>query len=318
MYLNNWKSSTPWIVSLLFVGYGFMLQDPYFGHLFLLICVYSLLAVSLRFVMLVGEINLAHASFFGIGAYTSAVLTMQANIPFILALLISGLVSVLVSLLFGWIAFRLKGAYFLLLSFAMAEVIRLFFQNSWTDIFGGVNGIAGIPIPMTQYTGFISVMTVLLLFGLYYIEKSDMGKILHAINNSDQLARSIGVNVMKYKIIVLAIASFIAGLCGSMFAHFNLVISPQDFTFHLSIIILSFVIIGGRNYFIGPVIGAIFLTIVSEYVRGFGSYDPLVYGGAILLAMIFLKDGLIGAFLSIWKWLVGRVNKVKYRKEIEM
>ncbi|WP_284035586.1 branched-chain amino acid ABC transporter permease [Neobacillus sp. 114] len=295
MSANNLK----WIVfSLVVAAIGFIIVDPYYAHLFSILCVYAVLAVSFRFTMLVGEINLAHASFFGIGAYVSAALTMQFGVPFVGALLLSGLIAALISMVFGSIAFRVKGAYFLLLSFAFAEMVRLFFQNVWTDVLGGVNGIAGIPFPMEKYYGFIAILTLLLLYALYRLEKANFGKILIAIRNSDDLSRSIGINSMKYKVLALVISSFIAGMSGSIFAHFNTVISPQDFSFHLSIIILSFVIIGGRNNFVGPIVGVILLTFVTEYIRGFGSFETLAYGLAIILAMLFLPNGLVGTLRS--------------------
>ena len=99
-----------------------------------------------------------------------------------------------------------------------------------------------------------------------------------------------------------------------MFAHFNLVISPQDFSFHLSIIILSFVIIGGRNNFVGPIIGVILLTVVTEYIRGFGSFETLAYGLAIIIAMLFMPNGLVGTLNSI-SLLKDKNSKIASREE---
>jgi branched-chain amino acid transport system permease protein len=292
MFQNNNKK---WLAgSLIVIALSLMVTDPYYAHLFALICVYATLAVSFRFTMLVGEINLAHASFFGIGAYASAALTIYYGFPFLVALFLSGLISAIISVIFGSIAFRVKGAYFLLLSFAFAEIVRLSFQNNWTEVLGGVNGIAGIPIPMGKYYSFVAVITLLLLFFMYRLEKSNVGKILVAIRISEELSRSIGINSMKYKVLGLFISSFAAGISGSMFAHFNIVISPQDFTFHLSIILLGFVIIGGRNNFVGPIIGVILLTFVTEIIRSFGSYETLAYGLAIIFAMLFMPNGLVG------------------------
>lgn len=287
----------------------FGLNNPYHIHVFVLISIYVVLAVALRFVMLVGEINLAHAGFFGIGAYSSAVLTMHFNLPFFLSLILSAIFASLISVFFGLIAFRLKGAYFLLLSFAVAEVIRLFFQNNWTEVMGGTNGIAGIPVPMDRYSIFILALCLIVCFIFYKIENSNFGYILKAIQNSDELSQSIGVNVMKYKVIALAISSFAAGLIGSLYAHFNIVISPEDFTFNLSIIILSFIVIGGTNYFIGPILGAVIITLGIEFIRDLGSYETLVYGMAIVLAMIFMRNGIVG----LVKKLIGII---KERKEM--
>lgn len=284
------------LLILFIVCYGFLVTDPYYGHIFLILCVYSVLASALRFVMLFGEINLAHASFFGIGAYASAFLTIQFKLPFILALLVSGIITALISILFGLIAFRLKEEYFLLLTFALALMVVLFFQHYWKELFGGVNGISGIPVPMNNYHGFVAIISIILLLGFYLLERSDFGKILKAIESSDDLAKSIGVNLVKYKILALSAASFAAGLSGSMFAHFNNVITPHDFSFHFSIILLSFVIIGGKKVFFGPIAGAVLLTLIVEFIRSLGPYEPLVYGMAIILTMIFLPNGLIGSF----------------------
>jgi len=305
------------IVSVIVIAFGFMLNDPYLAHLFALLCVYSILAVSFRFIMLCGEINLAHASFFGIGAYTSAALTIHFNVPFIVAFFVSGIIAAIVSILFGAIAFRVKGHFFLLLSFAFAEVIRLFFQNAWTDVLGGVTGIAGITSPMGEFYGFIAIVTLLILYTMYFLEKSKLGKILIAIRNSEDLSRSIGISSMKYKVLSLVVASLLVGMSGSMFAHFNFVISPEDFTFHLSIIILSFVIIGGRDHFIGPVIGVVLLVLVAEYLRGFGSYEILAYGLAIILAMLFMPKGIAGTLQSL-RLIKLKSSKSKSREEAKV
>ncbi|OUM88008.1 branched-chain amino acid ABC transporter permease [Parageobacillus thermoglucosidasius] len=291
---NRLKIGFVGVVLLAVILYGFLNTEPYLSGIFIWICLNIVLAVTLRFVMLIGEINLAHAGFFGIGAYTSAVLTVHFGWPFFIAFFISGIIASLLSILFGAIAFRLKGAYFLLISFALAEVIRLIFENFWTDILGGHNGIIGIQKPMEAYNGFITVISVLLILVFYFLEKSDFGKTMMAIKNSDELSRSIGINIMKYKILVLAIASFAAGLAGSMFAHFNAVISSLDFTFLLSIMVLAYVIIGGQKSFFGPIVGTIVLCIIAELIRGIGPYEQLAYGLAIIIAMLFFREGLVG------------------------
>ncbi|OUM91141.1 MAG: hypothetical protein BAA01_09615 [Bacillus thermozeamaize] len=312
MYQNKLKAVFVGAVLIALVAYGFLNTDPYSSHFFIWICLNAVLAVSLRFVMLIGEINLAHASFFGVGAYTSAVLTVHFGWPFFIAFLVSGVLTALISMLFGVIAFRLKGAYFLLVSFALAEVMRLIFENFWKEILGGHNGIIGIPKPMEAYNGFVTIIAVLIILAFYFLEKSDLGKMLMAIENSDQLARSIGIHVMKFKVLALTIASFAAGLAGSMFAHFNAVISSLDFTFLFSIMLVSFVIIGGQKSFLGPIVGTIVLSLVAEFIRGIGPYERLAYGLAIILTMLFFRDGLVGKLgqaLSMLKITVVQTRK---------
>ncbi|MBX6378888.1 MAG: branched-chain amino acid ABC transporter permease, partial [Clostridia bacterium] len=285
------------------LAYAYVGTDPYYGQVLVWFYLNSLLALSMRLVMLTGEVNLAHASFFGIGAYAAGVLSARYHVWFLVAMAVAAVLTAATAAVFGSLALRVRGAYFLLISFALAEVVRLAFGNLWEDVLGGVSGLTGIPTPAGRFSGVMVTVLLVLLVILYILERSDLGRVFRAIQNSNDLAEAVGIDVFRYKLLALVVASTLAGIAGGLFAHFNTIVTPEDFSFRIAIFILAYVIIGGRKEFAGPIVGAVVLTILSEYLRGFGAYEPLAYGVAMLVVMILVPDGIVGA-LRQWAWVV--------------
>lgn len=264
-----------------------------------------MLAASLRFIMLVEAVNFAHAGFMGIGAYISTVFMMQFGFPFWITVLIGGIASAFFALIFGLITLRLKGAYFFLVSFALCEIIRIAFSSYWVEIFGGVTGISGIPPPNPVFglqfkpgsmslfylVATISILTVL---GLYSVEKGYWGKIFKSISESDVLAESIGINIMKYKVIAFAIGCFIAGIAGSLYASFNGLITAHDFTYKLSLFLVVCVVFGGRDHILGTILGVMMLVIMAEATRVTTSFEPIIWGLSLITVLLFAPQGLLG------------------------
>jgi branched-chain amino acid transport system permease protein len=134
----------------------------------------------------------------------------------------------------------------------------------------------------------------ILLVGMYAIERSHLGKVFSAIRSNDAIPRSVGIDVLAVKVLCLAIASFAAGLGGAFYAHANNVISPGDFTFLVSVFALAYVKLGGESKPAGPVLGAILLTLLAQFLMRYGHREHLFYGTAILLGMLVLPDGVLG------------------------
>jgi len=270
-------------------------QETYTLKVILWISLNILAAVALRFVMLTGELNIATAAFWGIGAYAAGILTAWYEIPFTLAILLGGLIPMVVSVAFGYVTLRTKGPYFMLISFAFTEVVRLIYTQ--TEIIGGNSGMIGIYSPRwldPYYSLLVVACTILLVGTMFWLERSAFGRLLKAIQNNDAVVESVGLDVQKIKIICLALASFAAGVGGALFAHANRVISPGDFSFLVAVYALAYVKIGGEKHVAGAIIGAIALTLLNQYVISFGHYEHLLFGGAIVVAMLILPNGLIG------------------------
>lgn len=281
-------------IAIVLAGTAFV-RDPYIASVVNLIAIGALTAVSLRFVMLMGELNFATAAFVGIGAYTTGATLTILNWPFLLALLAGGAMAGLVSIVFGYITLRTKGPYFLLIGFAFTEAIRILYSKSIT--LGGTSGMVGIFPPMVLdgwVPTFIVAVAALLIFGLYALERSDFGKILTAIRDNENVARTVGLNILLVKIACFAAASAAAGVAGSLHAFANNVISPGDFSFLVAAFALAYVKVGGEGSIVGPLLGTALLVVLGSYALGLGGGEHIFYGAAIVLAVLLLPNGITG------------------------
>jgi branched-chain amino acid transport system permease protein len=282
-------------------------EDEYNEHLLMWVALNAVLAVGLRFMLLVGETNIATGAFYGMGAYAGAVFTVKFDLPFALALLSGGVLAVAVSALFGLITLRTKGPYFMLISFAFTEVIRLVYTRiNWL---GGNSGLIGI-FPPQAIDPWLPMLTVLLCSGLvlmmYLAERSDLGRIFKAIENNDAVVETVGINVVWIKLICLTLASFAVGVAGALHAHIYNVISPGDFSYLVPVFALAYVKIGGDSHVLGSVVGAALLTLIAQALQGSGSLEQILFGGAIVASMLVLPDGLWGGVTRLLG-LVGRL-----------
>jgi len=312
--------------SIIFFILPLIFRSNYSKYTLVWFCIYCMLAVSLRFIMLVGAVNFAHAGFMGIGAYVSAVLMMRLGLSFWITFILGALVSAIFAAFFGIITLRLKGAYFFLVSFALVEIIRVFFSSYFVDIFGGVNGLIGVPPPngilwlhfdagSLGLLYLIGVITVLVLFSVYLFEKSYWGKVFNCINESDNLAQSIGINILKYKVIVFIIGCFIAGVAGSLYGCTNGVITPDDFTYELSLFLLVCVVLGGMENILGTVLSVSLLVVIRELFRSAAYFEPIIWGLSLILILLFAPRGLFGLGTNIF-WIAKSTFRSLRKKEI--
>jgi len=288
------------------LAFAFLGNDEYTQHLLMWTALNAVLAVGLRFMLLVGETNIATGAFYGMGAYVGAVCTTKFGVPFPLALLAGGLLAALVSAGFGLVTLRTKGPYFMLISFAFTEVVRLIYSR--VEWLGGNSGIIGI-FPPQMLDPWMSVLTVVLCGGLiltmYLCEQSNLGKIFRAIQNNDAVVETVGIDVVQIKLVCLVIASFSVGIAGSLHAHIYNVISPGDFSYLVPVFALAYVKIGGDANVMGPVIGAALLTVLAQMLQGMGALEHILFGGAIVLSMLVLPDGLLGGGKRLLRLFAG-------------
>ncbi|HUH60198.1 MAG TPA: branched-chain amino acid ABC transporter permease [Candidimonas sp.] len=264
------------------------------------------IASAMRFVMLVGEFNLATGAFYGMGAYTAGYLNTVWGWPLWASIPAAGGVAGVVAVALGYTTMRTFGAYFMLISFAFSEIVRLIYIE--TPALGGNNGILGVLVPVwlePYYPALVVAMCILLVIVMALVERSALGTVFRAIKNKEAVVRSVGIDVLSMRVLCLTIASVIAGIAGGLYAHMNTVISPGDFGFMLSVFALAYVKLGGEDEPVGPVIGAAVLTVVSQFLLGFGSYDQLFYGAIIVLAMLALPQGLLGRLEQVGMIRVG-------------
>jgi len=308
---GQWLKVIPMLVILvMLVILPIAVRKDYWLHILIEIGLFGITALGLRILMLTGSVSFAQASFMAIGGYTSALLVMKLGMSFWLTLFLVPVFAAIVGGILGWPALRLKADYFFLVSFCMGEVIRLFFNFVNKDLFGGPGGLSYIPAPnplfniqfvsKTSYFYLVLLFLILTLLVSYSISKSRIGTIFSTLKDKEELSASLGINIIKYKVIAFGISCLFAGLAGVLYAHYHTVVTPTCFTNTQSVNILAYTVVGGLGSFIGPLIGTAFLKIVSEIVRAFGHFEIIFSSIALIVVVSSLPNGLT-SLLSYFK-----------------
>ncbi len=288
-------------------------RSQYFVTVAIFIFIYSILALGLRVMMKVGEVSFAHAAFMGVGAYTSALLTMKLHLSFWVTWPMACSATAFLAFLLGSLAVRTKGVHFFIVTLAMGETIRLLAMNWNAPLLGGPNGIYGIPPPPPITLGafviafdsrigmyFIAlVASILVVLTAMRLDRSRLGRIWDVIGQDERLSAVIGIDVYRQRLGSFVLSSTIAGLGGVIFAHMMTYISPYDFTFFFAVQMLIYVIFGGSETLVGPIIGVTILVISSEALRKVGHYEILFYGFLLILVLRFIPDGVVPAVKRI-------------------
>jgi branched-chain amino acid transport system permease protein len=277
-------------------------MGAYILHLTILAGIYIILAVSLNLIIgYAGQVSLGHAAFYGIGAYASTLTAMSGNVPFLLAVLAAMVLSGLCGLALGLPTLRLKEDYLAIVTLGFGVIIDLCMRNM--DITGGPDGIVGIPSPVILGLSFRSpsLYFVLMVLGVaftllvtYLLVTSYHGRALKAIRDHEITAQVMGINSPAYKVAIFALAAALAGLAGSLFAHYIQHINFESFGLHTSILIVCMVVLGGMGSILGSVLGAIILTVLPETLRQFQNYQDLIYGGLLVALLVLRPQGLLG------------------------
>jgi branched-chain amino acid transport system permease protein len=284
----------------------------YLLHILIILAIYIVVALSLNLVSgFAGLMNMAQAAFFGIGAYVAALLALNVHSGFWLNLVCAAFVAALVGLLVGWPALRIHDDYFVIASFGL-QVIIFSVLNNWLGLTRGPLGLPGIPRPAIGGLVIDSHLEYLLLAGFLatvaflvtrYITSSPYGRVLKAIREDEQFARSLGKNVLYFKLTVFAVGAGMAALAGGLYAVYVTFIDPTSFTISESIFMFSMVVIGGLGSLWGSVLGATLLIILPELLRFIGisqayvaNLRQMVYGALLIVMMFVRPQGLLGDY----------------------
>jgi len=266
------------------------------------LAIYAMLAHSLNVITgHAGQISLGHAAFFGIGAYTSALLHTEAGFPFWLDVPAAAVVAGIVGAVLGIPCLRVRDDFLAITTMGINFVIEAVFL--YIPFFGGAMGIGSINLPrwfgreMTkpEYLVLIILVFLLLLLLDRRLGRSWIGLAWSAVREDEQAAQTMGVDVVRFKVMAFVLGSGIAGLAGGFYAHFLTFIMPQNFGFGQSIFILSMVVFGGIGTRWGPVVGAVILGLLPEIFRPIMDYRTFLYGVLLLAMMRFQPGGLLGA-----------------------
>ena len=279
---------------VIYGGITFLTQSGvinyYISGLIVMACINIVLATSLNLASgYLGQLTLGHAGFMSVGAYVSAILSMNFNMPFIVSLLVGALVAAIIGLIIGIPVLRLKGDYLCIITLAFNEIIRVIMLN--LEITRGAKGLMGIPMNTTFTVGFLSAC--LTIYVIYSIVKSRHGRAFISIREDETASELAGIPVAKYKIMAFAISAFFAGLGGGLYAHYMGMLVPKTFDYNKSVEILVMVVLGGLGNLKGSVIAAIIMTFLPEILRDLGDYRMLIYAVVLIAAMI-IKETNVG------------------------
>jgi branched-chain amino acid transport system permease protein len=279
---------------------------------------YIILGLGLNIVVgLGGILNLGHAAFYMVGAYSYALLNYHFGLNFWLALPIGGAVGAIFGILVASSVIRLRGDYLAIVTLAFGEILRIVMEN-WNAFSFGPSGIANIPRPtifnidfkLSHATIFIYfLMLVLVLLTIFIanrLENSRMGRAWVAMREDETASQAMGINTSKVKLMTFAIGAFFAGIAGVMFAAKTTFINPSSFTVWESIIVLCIVVLGGMGSTLGVIIAALLLVLLPEYLRVFSEYRMLMFGMVLVVMMVFRPQGIVAAKRKLYTFASGK------------
>jgi branched-chain amino acid transport system permease protein len=318
----------PWIALLAAISVPMWLKDPYLLNAFITTGIFIIAAMSLNLLLgYTGQLSLGHVAFFGIGAYTSALVALGFDVEllfgvrvvhepwpvwlgFVFAVLVSGLCGYLV----GKLSFRVRGAYFVIVTISFAEVVRLVALN-WVEFTQGPLALTSIP-PMTLglpglgffdfYSKQANYYLVLAVMAVSYVVikrlvNSRIGRAMVALKENESLAVSVGIDVTRYLVLAAIVSAAIAGAAGSLYAHYLKIIDPDVFLFLYTVTMVIMVITGGKGTLAGPIVGGLIFGFIPVIARSFAAPEVqwILYGLFMILIVFVLPQGIVPA---IEKW----------------
>lgn len=299
------------VVAAIAIGLMPMIFTDSYWRTNLIVCAINvMLAIGLDFILgYAGQLNLGQSAFYGIGAYVSTLLIIKLGVPFWIAfgcgVLLSGISGMLLSLF----AVRLRGHYLAIASLGFAVITYQILMN-WISLTQGPLGIYAIPPPPALQLPGLPIIDFKNLGNLFYLTagfvflayllldqlvRSPIGETLTAIREDEVSAASLGINCQAWKVFAFAVGSSVAGAAGCFYASFVGTLVPDAFFITESFTILAMVIVGGMGTLIGPVWGAILLTVLPELLRGVGDLRLIIYGVAVTLVVLFMPGGMVQA-----------------------
>jgi len=289
------------LIALLPVIHG----SSYITHIFILTFIYIIAAVSLRTITISGQFPLAHGAFMGIGAYIAGMASKWLGWPPWLTMPLGGLMAMGIGMLIGYPFARLRALYYAMgsLFFGIGVTYIIYAGGIWTGGYAGLVGIQSMfGSSKVAYYYFFLGLTVVCLLALYRFEFSRIGITLKAIAQSHLVASSVGINEGWYRIMVVGVGCFFAGLAGAGYAHYNTVLSPASFGFMATLWLVMYVLLGGIKSFAGPIIGTTILVLLPEFARDLKVYSPYLSAFLLLIVVFLMPQGLVSLPKLVMSW----------------
>lgn len=291
----------PWVVT-----------SPYLLHLLVIAEIYMVLALGLNIVVgFAGLLDLGYVAFYGIGAYTAALLSTHFHLSFWLILPVAALLAAVFGILLGAPTLRLRGDYLAIVTLGFGEIVRIV-MNNWDSLTNGPRGISGIPSPsvagfsLNQNLYFYYLLFVLILaviFVVLRLQDSRIGRAWTALREDEVAANAMGINTTRMKLLAFATGASFAGMVGAFFAVVQGFVSPESFTFFESVIILCMVVLGGMGSIPGVVLGALILVFLPELPRMIGSLANLESQGLFssIEQFRYMLFGVLMVAIILWR-----------------
>jgi branched-chain amino acid transport system permease protein len=293
---------------VLFLSIPLIIKDIYWIHVLIIGGVYAVLALSWDLLAgHTGLVSFGHAAFFGVGAYTSALISLYFGLPVWFTIIVGGMVAAVIGLVLGIITLRLSGPYFCITTLGFSQIIWLIIVNE-ENVTRGPLGLStppltGIPKSPALYRFWsYYIMAAFLLISIYIMDKilkSKIGLAFKAIQNDEIAANTRGINVTHYRLLSFGISTFFAGFIGGFYAHYVPLISPEILSLGANFTIIAMTIFGGIGTFFGPIFGAFLFTILTEYLRVFYMYRYLIFGALVAIMITLAPRGIFGLCESL-------------------
>ena len=252
-----------------------------------------ILAVSLNLITgITGQFSLGHAAFMAVGAYTSAILTSNFGMPFIVGIIGAALIATVAGVLIGIPTLRLKGDYLAIATLGFGEIIKTLLLNN--EYVGGASGFNYIPL-YTNWT-WLFLMVVLTIVVISNFIKSKSGRACIAIREDEIAAEAMGINTTFYKVLAFAIGALFAGIAGALYGGYLSFITPESFGFMKSIDILVIVVFGGMGSITGSIVGAIAISFISIVLQGIPELRMVIYSVILFIIMVYRPQGIMGNY----------------------
>ncbi|MDH3329833.1 MAG: high-affinity branched-chain amino acid ABC transporter permease LivM [Desulfobulbaceae bacterium] len=300
------KVYVPFLVIIALFALAFpLLFSTYQTNIMITALMYVMLGLGLNIVVgVAGLLDLGYVAFYAVGAYSYSLLNLHFGIGFWTALPIGALMAATFGILLGFPVLRLRGDYLAIVTLGFGEIIRLILEN-WNEFSQGPSGISNIPRPglfglEMSLNGAITylyyLMIILVLFTVFVVNRlqnSRIGRAWFALREDEIACQAMGIDKTTTKLRAFALGATWAGMVGVIFAAKTTFVNPASFTFLESAIILCIVVLGGMGSIIGVILGALVLILLPEYLRAFSDYRMLVFGGVLVIMMVFRPQGII-------------------------
>ena len=284
-----------------------VVRDEYYLHLFVISAIFVIVAQGLNLIVgYVGQLSLAHAAFFALGAYFSALIFLKLKWSMWIGLPAAAILTGLTAFALGWVILRVRGHRFVIITVAFAEIMKLVASN-WIDMTRGFMGLPGLRIPALYVPGigsvdisskerfyYVALAAALITFWICAkLVGSSIGRAFVLVRENEVLAESLGISAFRYCMIAFVTGAAMAGAAGSLYGHYVGFVSPDLFNFSYLTIMLIMVILGGKGTLIGPVLGAVIFTFLPELLREASHYRMVIFAAILIVAALFMPRGII-------------------------